>query len=238
MPKIEPPVTPDIPQTININGNDYSIEDAQTLIETGKHTRELEEKWNTKVDNVWPEFGKLSEERKNWETERQQLQTKVQEYESKVASGRETPADTKEAQEAARQLGIVLNDDLEKAGYVKKDDLDKYFSSKWEEQKAIESILSKADSLEKTIDGSDGRPSFNKKAVMAYATAYNIPDLEKAYEDMNQGAITKWKDQQVLSQKNKGLKTLSTGGNREPKPEKVNDDNVNSLLKEALYGAE
>ena len=46
------------PSKIVINGQEYDPTEAQELIDTGRKTREYEKQWNTKVDAVWPEYGK------------------------------------------------------------------------------------------------------------------------------------------------------------------------------------
>lgn len=230
-------VTPEIPTVISINGVDYDPAEAQSLIDLGSKTRDLEKQWDTPVDKVWPEFGKSRETLKSLEGQLADAQTKIQEYEAKKDAGTETPADTKAAREAAKQLGIVLDEDLDSRGYIKKDELPQLFQSWSQEQEAIKGVLATADSLEKEIDGTDGRPAFNKKVVLAYATAYNIPDLKAAYEDMNKPQLDAWKSKQVTDKRNLGLKTLEGGGSKETKKVEVNDDNKRDLLREALWGS-
>lgn len=227
----EPEITP----TISINGVEYDPTEAQSLIDKGRQTSELEKQWNTSVDKVWPEYGKLTETVKTTAAERDALQQKIAQYEAKENAGTDTPQDRRAAQEAARQLGIPLNEDLEKT-YIKKEDLEKYLETRDQQAEARNEILAKAGDLEKEIDGSDGRPSFNKKAVLAYAGAYKSPTLEAAYEEMHKAQLDKWKSEQVNSQKSKGLKTLGAGGAKEAREIKVTDDNVDALLTESLYG--
>lgn len=225
------------PSKIVINGEEYDPTEAQELIGKGKLTREMETKWNTSVDKVWPEFGRLSTESKQWQSEKQALQSQLQQYQDKKDAGTETTVDTAKARDAARKLGFVFNEDLEKTGYVKKDDLDKYYDEREQQKKAVEGILKSADSLEKEINGEDGRPKFQKKSVLAYAQAYGFDDLKKAYEDMHAETLESWKQSQIEQGKQPGLKTIKTsGGIKEPKPVKITDDNVNDALKERLWG--
>ena len=226
------------PSTISINGIDYTPEEAQSLVELGTKTRDLEKQWDTPVDKVWPEFGKTREELKTIQAERDAVRTELDEFKAKQAKGEETSADIKEARENARKLGLTLNEDLEKSGYIKKEDLPELFKSFAQEQEEVRKLMSNADALEKEIDGTDGRPAFNKKVVLAYANSYNIPDLKEAYEDMHKPALDAWKTAQVEAEKAKGLKTLSTGGKKEPGEVRVNDDNAKGLLHEKLYGGQ
>lgn len=226
------------PETISINGVDYSLEEAQTLIETGKRTQEAETKWNTKLDNVWPEYGKLTQEQKNWEEQKKKYEEDLAKLQTKQELGTETAEDVAKAKEAARKLGITLNEDLEKNGYIKKEDLEKYLEERDTKQEAVRKVLAEADKLETEIDGSDGRPAFNKKVVLAYANSYGKSDLKEAYEEMNEKALKAWQEAQIEAKKGKSLKTLQPGGEKNPKQEKVTDDNVKDLLKEKLWGAQ
>ncbi len=222
-----------------INGQEYDATEAGDYLEIGRRTKELEQKYNTTLDNVWPEFGKSRQELKTLNEELATAKAQLTEYSEKKASQTETPTDVAEAQQAARKLGLILNEDLDKAGYIKKDDLDSYFQSKEQEKQAINAVLGQADDLVKEIDGSDGRPKFNKKAVMAYASAYGFNDLKAAYEDMNGETLQPWKDAQIAAQKARSLKTLSgNAGSKEPGKRKVNNDNLRDVLSESLWGSQ
>lgn len=230
---------PQAPSNVVINGQEYTPEEAQQLIDTGRKTREYEQKWNTPLDKVWPEYSRLSQERSSWQTEKQKLEAQIQEFQSKQQQGTETEDDVTKAKEAARKLGLTLKEDLEKEGYIRKDDLPKYFQQFSAEQQAVQKVLDEATKLEKEIDGSDGRPKFNKRVVLAYAQAYGHEDLMKAYEDMHGDSLKTWKEAQVNASKKPGLKTLKpSGGAKEPRETKVDDNNFKSLLKEQLWGSE
>lgn len=231
-------VDPQAPSNIVINGEEFTPEEAQELVSTGRKTREYEQKWNTSLDKVWPDYGRLTQEKSQWAGEKQKLESQLQQFQTKQEEGTETQLDVQKAHETARKLGIVLKEDQEKEGYVKKADLETYLSERETKSNQVKEILDKADTLEKEIDGSDGRPKFNKKVVLAYAQAYNHADLMKAYEDMHGDQIKSWKETQVKSKIKPGLKTLSPGGKKSPSEKKVSDDNVKDLLKESLWGTE
>ena len=118
------------PSKVNINGVDYDPQEAADLIGLGSKTRENEQKWNTTLDKVWPEYGKLSSERSQWQTEKQKLESQITEFQTKQQQGVETPVDVKEAREAAKKLGLVLDDDLKQGGYIKKEELDAYLTER------------------------------------------------------------------------------------------------------------
>lgn len=228
----------EVPSKIVINGQEYDSSDAQELIGLGQKTREYEQKWNTSLDRVWPEYGRLSQEYKTTQSELEKARTQLSQFEQKKDAGTETESDVMKAREAARKLGIIMKDDLDQSGYLRKDQLDSYLEEREMQRKAVEQVLQNAENLEKEIDGTDGRPKFNKKVVLSYANTYGFNDLKAAYEDMHADSINAWKEAQISAQKKPGLKTLSsTPGNKEPKSSPVTDDNVNDRLREALWGS-
>lgn len=225
------------PSNIVINGKEYSSEEAQELIETGRKTHDYETKYNTKFENIWPDYTRLSQEKSQWQTEKQKYESQIAEFEKKQTQGVETPEDIKKAKEAARNLGLVLSEDLSSQGYIKKDELDEYFNKKIQEQESVKSVLAEADRLKDEIDKSDAPVKFKKKAVLAYAGAYGISDLRQAYEEMNSDILGPWKEAQIASKKSQSLKTLATGGKKSPTDVRVTNDNVKELLHEALIGS-
>lgn len=217
---------------ININGQEYDPTEAQSLIDLGRQTKEAEAKYNTSLDKVWPEYGRSQSTVQQLTRELSEAKTQLTEYQSKVNSGTDTKADLTEAREAATKLDINLDN------YIKRDELDKYLDQRDTVRDQVQKILSEADKLAGEISGKDGRPAFNKKAVLAYAQAYGISDLKQAYEDMHEDTLKNWKDEQIARETKPGLRTLKpTGAKGEPEKVKVTDDNVKDLLKESLWGA-
>lgn len=230
----ETPEVADTPSTLKIGDKEYSLDDAQELIGLGNKTREIEQKYNTKMDNVYPAYTRTTQENKTLKADLETARGQLQQFESKKDAGTETSDDVVKAKEAARKLGITLNEDLDKS-YVKRDDLDKYFNEKMSQEKSVEKILNQADTLEKEIDGSDGRPKFSKRAILPYARAYGIPDLKEAYEDMHKDTLTSWKEAQVAQVKKPGLKTMTTSkGNKEPVAPSITKDNLKDQVTESL----
>ncbi len=217
-----------------INGQEYDPAEAQNFIERGKQTIEAERKWNTSLDKVWPEYGKSQETLKQTQSELTEAKTQLAEFQSKKIKGTDTQEDLTDAREAARKLGLILKDDLDESGYIKKDDLPKLFQSFQAEQDAVKQVLTTADKLEGEIDGSDGRPKFNKKVVLAYANSYGKTDLLEAYEEMHEDTLKVWKDQKIKEKENPALKTFNGGDKKEPKRVPVTDDNLKDLLNEKL----
>lgn len=226
-----------VQEKVVINGQEYDVSQASELIGLGQKTREYEQRWNTSLDKVWPEYGRTTQTLKSIQEENARLKSQLHNSQSRIDAGIGTQEDVMKAQEAARKLGLVLNEDLSTQGYIKKSDLESYLENREKEKDAVNQVLQTADKLEKEIDGTDGRPRFNKKHVLAYASAYGIPDLQQAYNEMHDEAIKSWQASKIEAKKPAALRTLKGGvGSKAPAPIALNDNNVNDALKEALWG--
>ncbi len=223
-------------QVISINGVDYAIDQASEYIEKGKIAKEYESKWNTPIDRLMPEYSRSREQIKTVETELEKARQTIATFQAKQQQGTETDLDIARAREAAKKVGLALNDDL--SGYIKRDDLEKFLEERDTKREATQRVLSEADKFEKEIDGSDGRPAFNKKMVLAWANAYGHSDLQSAYKDMYSDQLKEWEKAQIATSKAPSLKTLKpTGTKKEPAPTKITDDNVKDMLHDMLSGS-
>lgn len=231
-----------VPEKVVINGKEFDVTEANELIGLGQKTREYETQWNTKLDKVWPEYGKLTQEKSEWGKQKADYEAKLQTLATKTEAGTETQADIDKAREAARKLGIVLDEDLQKGEYIKKTELDTYLTERERDKEQLREVNKVADDMVAEINGADGRPKFNKKAVIAFANAYNIQGkdwketLVNAYEAMHSEDLEVWKTNQIKSKQTPGLKTLKGSPTKEPKPITITDDNFKQSLHEKLYG--
>ena len=223
-------------ENFTINGQDYTPEDATNLVELGNKYKKIESDLNTSLDKVYPEYTKATQENKTLKEQLKERDTKLEELSKPKAP--ELPADQQAVRTAARAAGLVDDDYLKEKGYMTKSEMDDYYNTKQSNQKLVDNILTKASGLEKTIDGSDGRVPFDSDAVLAYASAYNIDDLEVAYDKMNTKGNAKWKEAQLEKEEKPGLTTLRGGGKKEPLPVKVTDDNFKALWDEQFGGNE
>ncbi len=224
------------PEQIIINGQEYTPEDATHLIELGNKWKETESKLNTSLDKVYPEYTKTTQRNKDLEAELAAERTKREALEK--SQKQELPQDIVAIRKNAREVGLADVDYLKEQGYMTKTEMDEYFNQKQNQQKLVENILTKASGLEKTIDGSDGRVPFDSDAVLAYASAYNIDDLEEAYDKMNNKGNAKWKEAQLEKEQRPGLTTLGKGGKKEPERVKITDDNFKEHWNEMFGGGE
>ena len=228
------------PEQIIINGQPYSAEDASSLIELGNKYRETEKTLNTSLDKLMPEYTRATQRAARLDqvekdlAERDKMLAAYKEKEAKQA----IPEDTQRARQAARGMGLVDEDWIKERGYLTREELKQELQNDRTNQQLIDNTLKTASSLEKEIDGSDGRIPFDQKGVLAYAAAYKYNDLRKAYEDMNDRGNARWKEAQLAKEERPGLTTLRAGGKKAPEKVKVTDGNFNQMWDEILGGTE
>ncbi len=219
-----------------INGQEYSPEDATQLIELGNKWKETESRLNTSLDKVYPEYTRATQRNKELETELQESRKAREELEAKYKTPTPPANPDRDAIiKNAREVGIADREWIKEEGYMTKAEVEEFLGQKQSQQALVDNILKNADKLEKEIDGTDGRVPFNQKAVLAYASAYNIDKLEDAYDEMNERANAKWKEAQIAKEERPGLTTLKGKGVKAPEPTKITDDNFKAAWEE-LYG--
>jgi len=222
--------TDDNSQKIKVGDAEYTQEEINSMVGVAKQVSETEKRYNTRLDRVWPEYGRSQQRIKELETE----------LESARKPKVEVPADEaqqiEEAKRAAKKLGILTKDDLTELGIVTRNDFDNYYRV----QRETERILDEAGDLEKEIDGNDGRPPFKKEEILEYMQETGVRNMEVAYKLKYETQLDAWKDSKLGSAKKAGINTMqsqgSGSGNKKPADIKITKDNLNALVQEALEG--
>lgn len=218
------------PEMIKVGEDEYSQEDLQKLVGLGKIGQEAEEKFNTSIDKVWPEFSRKSNRLKEVERELEEIKNKPVETPEVSIDDEVT---TRKAQEAAKKLGIVLEGDTK--DFVNKDS----FREMYLQERAAEKLVEQSTKLETEIDGTDGRPKFEKQEILEYMQNTGINDPQTAYNIKYQSKVDEWRAQQILKNRKPGMVTtdVDTGvGAKQPERVKVTNDNIGQLMEEALQG--
>lgn len=225
------------PEKYTINGVEYSADDVSGLVDLGNKYKEIEEKTNTKLDSIWPEYTRTTQEKKALEeqlAERSAELEKLQSAKDKLAEA-ETPEEIQKAKAALRSLGGVDEDYLKQNNYMTREEAEEFWRQKRFEEQQVETLEKEGAKLEAQIDGSDGRTPFNYRAVLAYANAYKKEDLMSAYNEMNERANKAWTERQLAQEEQKkGLTTLRSGGTKEPPKPKVTNSNLADQLSELV----
>lgn len=211
---------------IEVGENSYTQEELSKLVEKAGMVDEVESKYNTKIDRVYPEFTKKSQRVKELEGQLEEMQSQIASSQSTVDAGQPlTPEQVNEAQAAARKLGLLTQTDV--------NDL---FKTYYRKEKQADEILSEGRQLEKEINGDDGRPRFVLENVLQHAQDTGIKQLERAYKDMHEREIDKWKVEQFSNERKAGIMTTSGSGasGKQPDPVTITSENLDAMIRESL----
>lgn len=226
----EPEVVPEAPkepEKVKVGEKEYTQEELNKVVELGELGREVESKYNTKLDKVWPEYTKTTQELKALKEEKAKLET--ERLSQKQQSGVQLTDDeiAQQARDQARRIGLALNEDVEAK-----------VTQKVMEVLEARDLLNTCKEYEGEYNGKDGRPSFKTKEILEYMDETGIKNPEKAYKDKYEKEIDSWKEEQIKKSKPSGLYTerAASAGTREPREVRPNRDNLDQLVRDALEG--
>jgi hypothetical protein len=211
------------PTKLRIGEEEFDPEEAQKLIALGKMGREVEEKYNTRLDRVYPEYTKATQElaairKEKEEAERTALQQK-QEQGSEL-----TPDEKKRlAREQARELGILTED-----SYSERFDRD------YAERRAGEKLVDSVNDLVK--DASEKGINTTNVKILEFMQQEGLKNPKTAFELMHKDAIRSWEEEQLRKSRPNGLVTesSSTAGAKQPEPVKYTRSNLLDSVLESL----
>jgi hypothetical protein len=211
------------PSKLRIGDEEFDPEEAQKLIALGKMGREVEEKYNTRLDRVYPEYTKATQElasirKEREEAERQALQQK-QDQGSEL-----TPEERKRlAREQARELGILTED-----SYSERFDRD------YAERRAGEKLVDTVNDLVK--DASDKGIKTTNVQILEFMQQEGLKNPKTAFELMHKDAIRSWEAEELRKSRPNGIVTesSSTAGAKSPEPVKYTRTNLLDSVLESL----
>lgn len=213
-------------EKLKIGDGEYTQEELEQLVGLGKTARDLEDKWSTKIDRLYPEYTKKTQEVA--ELRKQIDSSKSVEVSKRAEAGEELTPEEIQAQaiQEARKLGIVT-----------KDDLQTYVEDYYVNRRAAEKMLDDIESINKDAEET-GKPKVNSADLLQYMQDEGIRNPKSAYKLMNEDALRDWERKQLNNIKPTGLYTesRSSAGSKAPTPVKVTKDNLDALVAEALNG--
>ena len=206
------------PELVKVGEKEYTQEELSRKVGLGELADELESKWNTKIDRLYPEYTKstqeLSELRKYKENQ-EALAT-----EAKAKKGEElTPEETKkQALTQADELGLVHSGNVNKfiASYLSARDL--------------------IDNTEQVVEEAQkvGKPKISAQDMLTYMDETGVKNPSDAYDLKFKPEIKKWEQEQLNKVKANGMQTLdsSTAGAKQPEiPKLTNLDSLRDAMR-------
>ncbi len=222
----EPEPEPE-PEKIKVGEEEYTQEELSSLVGLGKLGREMEEKYNTKIDRVWPEYTKTTQELKALKEEKEKLESERLNQKANTGEQLTDEEITRQAREQARKIGLALSEDVETK-----------VTQKVMEVLQARELLDTCKDFEGEINGKDGRPAFKTQEVLKHMDETGIKNPEKAYKDLYEKEIDAWKEQQIKKAKPGGLVTEEAAPNSNKQPSEIRPtrDNLDQLVRDALIG--
>lgn len=222
------PNAADIEQKIKLGDDEYTQDELQALVGLGKLGREAEEKYNTKLDKVYPQLSRTIQEKQD--LERRLSEYEAQKTQQKVQAGEQLSPDEmkQQALRQADELGLIHAGNLEQRvlgimqGYQLLNDANGFISEQTE----------------------SGNPKTSTEELLNYMNGQNptgtrYGSIEKAYKDMFEPELDQIKEQKLQSLKPERFVTTdrSTAGSKQPILPKPNRDNLQELVAAALRGS-
>jgi len=215
-------------EKVKVGGDEYTQEELDSLVKLGKVGREAEEKYNTKIDKVWPEFTKKSQALK-------EAEEKLKSIDKPEAPQTQEPAapETDEQKVAADILAQA-----EKLGIATNKGVEELVAQKVVQHLQAKDMLDDCKKLEGELDGEDGKPKFSTEEVLKYMDESGIKNPRDAYDIKYKEEVAEWERNKLEKAKKKGVDTIeaSSAGSKTPKPVKVNKGNLESLVRAGLKG--
>ena len=220
-------------QKIKLGDQEYDPKELEGLVSLGKIGREVEEKYNTKLEKVYPEYTKATQKIKELEpsvTELEQLKAQMAQQQSQSQAGF-TP---EQAEVAKKQLYELMG-----GKPVTDKELEGWYQQRKTQDETVQALLSSVDQVIADAK-SEGKPLVDKKELLEYMQANDFRNPATAYKEMKAAEIDAWRTEKIEGAKRPGLHTVtsSQAGGKEPGRVSPNLQNLSQLTREALGQSE
>lgn len=210
-------------EKIKLGEKEYTQEELQNLVGIAEQTQEIETKYNTKMDKVYPAFTKTSQEKA-------ELERRIKDMEEKAKIPSNLDEDqVKQAREAARKIGIVTKDDFAQF-------MQEHFRTSYQQERQSERLLDECKNLEKEMDGTNGQPKFKTEEVLQWMADNGGKSPKQAYKMIYEKQIDEFKQRELGKARRPGMvtETGAVAGGKEPPRVPITSDNIGQLVREAL----
>lgn len=213
------------PETFKLGDKEYSQDDLSRLVGLGEIAAEAEAKYNTKIDRVFPEYTKATQERKQYKEELEALKAQASQPAVNPVTGELTLEQRNEAIRQLRDLGFEPGINEEKTRQI------------YREEMAANDLLKDVTSI--IEDAKDnGQPATTQSELLQFMAEEGIKNPSRAYKLMFEEQLDALKEQKLANLRPSGMVTTSSSqaGAKQPAPVKVTRSNLASLVQSALGG--
>lgn len=209
---------------IKVGEKEYDADELNKLVGLGEIARDVETKYNTKIDRVYPEYTKTTQKVKEYERELEELRQKVQ------------PSQQITPQELSKEQAQLAKEQLKALGYLPADELDQRVQKKVAESKAVDEIISTSKNLVKEMEDK-GYPQVDLGEFFKFMDEGGYKNPKAAYREMFADQIEQI-DQDKLGKIKRTqpyTANVTSAGSKSPVPQKITRDNLKSAVQAVLY---
>jgi hypothetical protein len=220
-------------QKIKLGDQEFDPKELQELVSLGKLGKEAQDKFNTPIDKVYPEYTKATQKIKELEgaaSELEQLKTQMAQQQAMSNAGF-TP---EQAETAKKQLYELMG-----GKPVTDRELEGWYQQRKTQDENVQNLLSNVDRVLADAKA-EGKPEVDKKELLEYMQTNDFRNPATAYKEMKEAELDTWRSNKLTDAKRPGLHTVtnSMAGSKEPEKVKVTLDNLSALTREALGNEE
>jgi len=208
---------------IKLGEEEYTQEDLNSLVGLGKIAKEAEEKYNVKIEGIWPKFQQTINENVDFRKQREQ-EEKAKEEDTLTQKASTDQDLTEEEQLKLASLK------LKELGFVSREDV----MGEVNNIIAGKQLLSEVDNLVKT-QAEAGNPKTSSEELLSYMEANGIKNPVAAYKLKFEDELDQIKEKKIGGIKKDNFVTEEAGsGNKIPQQKPITRNNLTEALSEVL----
>lgn len=209
-------------ETFKLGDKEYTQEELQSLVGLGEQAREVETKYSTKLDRVFPEYTKASQERAELKKKNEELEARLNPSPAALESNTNglTPQAREEAIKQLKELGFVSKEEAQQFAFT---------------TLQADKLVNRIDSFISTQQEA-GNPVTSRDELLTFMATEGIKNPEAAYKIKFESELDAIKEKKLGTIKPNGMVTTeaSTAGSKNPVTVKVTKDNLAQVVASML----
>lgn len=227
------------PQPITLGEKQYTQEELEQAVGIAEQAKELEERWNTRLDRLMPAYTQTTQQLSEKDRQIEELNSKLTaQITAKAEAGQEMTDDeqAKFVRENAKKYGLVTEDNFESLYQTRRE-------AEQNEARASQ-LIGKVDDFVAT-QAQEGKPTITKERLVEYMDDNGYGEMaehnmdraiKNAYNEMFSSELDDWKLKQLSVNKPSGLYTQSqsTAGAKVPEEKRVTSENLSGAINDVM----
>jgi len=209
---------------IKLGEEEYSQDELNSLVGLGKIAREAEEKYNVKVEGIWPKFQSTINENVEFR--------KAQEAEEKAREEQDLTKKSQTSEELTEEEQLRLASlKLKELGFISKDDIQSEVNNILTGKQLLSDVNTLVDKQSEA-----GNPKTSAEDLLTYMSENGLKNPEVAYKIKFEAELDAIKEKKLGSIKKDNFVTDETsgGGIKNPEAKPITKHNLSDALGDVL----